>query len=57
MSTLKVVLISGSVGAFLATLVTLSLTTGLGALFTEVAPLLRPQPEPIQESPAALMRW
>ena len=57
MRTLKVVMISGSVGAFLATLVTLSVTTGLGALLTEVAPLLRPQPEPLQESPAALMQW
>ena len=57
MRILKVVMISGSVGAFLATLVTLSVTIGLGTLLTEVAQVLRPQPEPIDESPAALMQW
>lgn len=57
MRTLKVVMISGSVGAFLAALVTVSLTAGLGVLVTEVAQSLGPQPEPIQESPTALMQW
>jgi hypothetical protein len=57
MKTLKGVMISGSVGAFLAALVTLSVTTGLGTFLTEVAQVLRPQPEPIEESPAALMQW
>ena len=57
MRILKVVMISGSVGAFLAILVTLSVIIGLGALLTEVAQFLQPQPEPIGESPAALMQW
>jgi hypothetical protein len=57
MRLLKVVVISGSLGAFLATLVTLSVTTEPGTLLTEVAQFLRLQPEPIDKSPAALMQW
>jgi hypothetical protein len=55
MKTLHVALISGSVGAFLAALIAVSLTTGLGTLLIAVAEGLRS--EPIQESPAAIMQW
>ena len=57
MKTLKVVMISGSVGALLAFLITVSFTAGIGTLFTKVWQELGPRPAPIQESPTALMQW